>query len=346
MNASLAVPGLDRLAPDQSQLPVVVCSGLRFTSEPHPGPSKVPLRLTQIKATARGKALALRPGQEREAAMATPTYIVHAEAGADGEARIRLAARLARQFEAMLIGVAAQDIVPPVTSTAAGAVLVAALMTAQEKTIERDLKAAHEAFRLVTANEPCPTEWRQSIALPVEALAREARGTDLIILGRKPDGPAGRSRHPDPADVLMHSGRPILLSPPGMDHLNLSSVVIAWKDTRESRRAVMDSIPLLRHAERVAVIAVKRDDSEQDETQAAVDDVAAYLTRHEIPASGHVRMLRQPTVPEELLLAAEQHDAGLMVAGGYGHTRIQEFVLGGVTRTLLRHYPKCCLLSH
>jgi len=279
--------------------------------------------------------------------MATRTFIVHAEAGADGQSRIRLAARLAREFEAVLVGVAAQDIVPPVTATAAGAVIVTALLAAQEKTIEANLSAAEKTFRSVAASEGCGTEWRQSIATPADALARGARSADLIIVGRKPEElGAGRSRSLDPADVLMRAGRPVLLAPPGIDHLNLASVLVAWKDTRESRRAVIDSIPLLCRAERVAVVAVSRDSGEQDGAQSAVHDVAAYLVRHGIPASAQVRALREPTVPAELLLAAEQHEAGLIVAGGYGHGRIQELVLGGVTRTLLRHYPKCCLLSH
>jgi nucleotide-binding universal stress UspA family protein len=250
---------------------------------------------------------------------------------------------LARELEAVLAGIAAQEIIPPLAPTAAGAVVVAALISEEENTTEAHLNAAREAFRSITAVEGCRTEWHQFIGIPAGALAREARRADLIMLGRKlEDGSTGA----DPADVLMRSGRPVLLAPPGVDHLRLSSVLIAWKDTRESRQAVMDAIPLLRRAERVAVVAITREGAEQDGAQTAVDDVAAYLTRHDIPASGHVRALREPTVPEELLLAAEQHDAGLVVSGGYGHTRIQELVLGGVTRTLLRRSPRCCLLSH
>jgi nucleotide-binding universal stress UspA family protein len=275
--------------------------------------------------------------------MATPTLIVHAKAGADGEVRIRLAARLARELEAVLIGIAAQEIIPPLAPTAAGAVVIAALISEEETTTEAHLNAAREAFQSITAIEGCRTEWREFIGTPADALAREARRADLIIMGRKPeDGSTGA----DPADVLMRSGRPVLLAPPGIDHLSLSSVLIAWKDTRESRRAVMDSIPLLRRAERVAVVAITRDGAKQAVAQTAVNDVATYLTRHDIPAFGQVRALLEPTVPAELLLAAEQHDAGLVVSGGYGHTRIQELVLGGVTRTLLRHSPRCCLLSH
>jgi hypothetical protein len=139
-------------------------------------------------------------------------------------------------------------------------------------------------------------------------------GRSAIAMPRLLLTPGNRARAGAvPADVLMRSGRPVLLAPPGVDHLSLSSVLIAWKDTRESRRAVMDSIPLLRRAERVAVVAITREGAEQDGAQTAVDDVAAYLTRHDIPASGHVRALREPTVPEELLLAAEQHVRPLSV---------------------------------
>ena len=185
------------------------------------------------------------------------------------------------------------------------------------------------------------------IGNPAKVLAREARAADLIVVGRRPES-AGTvpSRHADPGDVLMRAGRPILVVPPGLSHLDATRVVVAWKDGREARRAVADALPLMKRAASVLVLEVCRTASEQEDAAAGVKDVADYLSRHGVAATAETRLLREASVSAELLLAAEQHRAELVVAGGYAHSRLQEWVFGGLTRTLLGHFPKCCLLSH
>lgn len=117
------------------------------------------------------------------------------------------------------------------------------------------------------------------------------------------------------------------------------------KDSLEARRAVADAMPFLTRAVGVFVLQVCDDASEQEFAAEIVRDVAAYLTGHGVAATGEARLLREATVSAELLLAAEQQRAELVVAGGYAHSRLQEWVFGGLTRTLLGHFPKCCLLS-
>jgi len=116
------------------------------------------------------------------------------------------------------------------------------------------------------------------------------------------------------------------------------------KDSLEARRAVADAMPFLTRAVGVFVLQVCDDASEQEFAAEIVRDVAAYLTGHGVAATGEARLLREATVSAELL-AAEQQRAELVVAGGYAHSRLQEWVFGGLTRTLLGHFPKCCLLS-
>ena len=83
-----------------------------------------------------------------------------------------------------------------------------------------------------------------------------------------------------------------------------------------------------------------------DPAVARVDGVVSYLERHNVVAEAEVRTQRERSVADELLLVAEQVDADLVVAGGYGHARLREWIFGGVTGDLLLHSPKCCLLSH
>jgi nucleotide-binding universal stress UspA family protein len=74
--------------------------------------------------------------------------------------------------------------------------------------------------------------------------------------------------------------------------------------------------------------------------------VVDHLSRHGVAARAEVRTQRERSVADELILVAEVQGADLIVAGGYGHARLREWAFGGVTRDLLRHSPKCCLLTH
>ena len=279
--------------------------------------------------------------------MTYATLIVHAEADDDGRARIVLAAELAAQFGALLIGVAARDLVPPATAPMAGPVVVAALLADQAENIRKHLDAAGQQFRAIMGKQNQRSAWRSSIDNPAKAFAREGRAADLLVVGRLRKGADSRpSWRLDPGEVLMRAGRPVLIVPPGLSRLDATRIVVAWKDSREARRAVADALPLLKRATSVLVLEICDTPSDQANAKSVVDDVADYLSRHGVAATAETRLLRDAAVSAELLLAAEQHGAGLVVAGGYAHPRLQEWVFGGLTRTLLGHFPKCCLLSH
>jgi nucleotide-binding universal stress UspA family protein len=143
----------------------------------------------------------------------------------------------------------------------------------------------------------------------------------------------------------LRAGRPVLAVPNGVDSLKAERVVIAWKDTREARRALRDSLPLIREAVSVAVVEILDRGSEMP-AHTPINDVARYLARHRIAAT-----VRQPehatgSIAGELLRVARKIDADLIVTGGYGHSRLGEWIFGGVTQGLLAASPICCLLSH
>lgn len=283
----------------------------------------------------------------QESDMTYQTLIVQAEADEDGRARIALAAGVARQFGALLIGVAARDLMPPMTAPVAGPVVVAALLATQEKDIRKQLDAAEQQFRAIAAEQNQRFSWRSAIDNPVNVFARESRAADLLVIGRRPESANSQpSRHMDPGDVLMQAGRPVLVVPPGLSHLDAAHVIVAWKDSREARRAVADALPLLKRATSVLVLEICDTISDQEDAKGALKDVADYLLWHGVVASAETRLLREGSVSAELLLVAERRGAELVVAGGYAHSRFQEWVFGGLTRALLGHSPKCCLLSH
>ena len=279
--------------------------------------------------------------------MTYATLIVQADADEDGRARIALAAGLAHRFDALLIGVAARDLMAPVTAPFAGPVVVADLLAIEETEIRTHLDAVEQQFRDIAAKQNQRSAWRSAMDDPAKVFARESRAADLLVLGRRPESASGRpSRHVDPGDVLMRAGRPVLIVPPGLSHLDAAHVIVAWKDSREARRAIADALPLLKRATSVLVLEICDTTSDQEHAKGAIEDVAAYLSRHGVAASAETRVLREGSVLAELLVAAEQHRAELVVAGGYAHSRFQEWVFGGLTRALLSQFPKCILLSH
>jgi nucleotide-binding universal stress UspA family protein len=144
---------------------------------------------------------------------------------------------------------------------------------------------------------------------------------------------------------VLRAGRPVLLVPDTVAALPLRRVVVAWKDTRESRRAMRDALPFLQQAKEVLLVEVGENESES-QAKKNLADVGAYLVRHRVIVAAEVwRRPRRP-VATELLDVVEKEKADLIVAGGYGHSRLGEWIFGGVTRELLTASPVCCLLSH
>jgi nucleotide-binding universal stress UspA family protein len=127
-----------------------------------------------------------------------------------------------------------------------------------------------------------------------------------------------------------------------VSRLEALKVFVAWKNTRESRRAVLDGMPFLERAETVDLVEIR----ESGETD-SLHDVAAFLAAHGVrfQAQGMERDA-SGSIEEQLSALAQRAHATLLVAGGYGHTRIRELVFGGVTRSLITSSPLPCLLSH
>jgi nucleotide-binding universal stress UspA family protein len=149
----------------------------------------------------------------------------------------------------------------------------------------------------------------------------------------------------DPGAVLLRAGRPILLVPPGVALLAGKRVAVAWKDTREARRAVADALPFLRTAETVVLVEFC-EQGEEASAQHHLEDVKQFLLRHDVgTVSERVRPI-DATATSSLLRLVQDDAIDLVVAGGYGHTRLGEWIFGGVTRDLLTGSPVCCLLSH
>ena len=273
--------------------------------------------------------------------MSYATIMVFVEADDTPRERVRIAADLARKFSATLIGISARAIRPPITGDGIAATV---LPDASIPDIEAKLIEKAKWFHLVAGADRPKLLWRPFVDFPLDALAREARSADLAVIGpmRVPGDAYGWL---DPGEAILRLGRPALFVPGNVSTLRAEHVVIAWKDVREARRAVQDALPLLHEAARVTVAEIC-EPGDEERAQARLDDVAAYLARHRINGGLRVIMHREGSGASQLIKLAEEEGADLLVTGAYGHSRLGEWVFGGVTRDLLASSPICCLMSH
>jgi nucleotide-binding universal stress UspA family protein len=268
------------------------------------------------------------------------TMMVHVDVVRDCESRVQLALALADRFRTTLIGVAGLPLRP---AFAAGGVVVYHEPTQADcRAVSALLDDIGRRFR-AKGQHLKEVEWRTALELPYELVSREARAADLIIVGTRH---TGGNVHDlvDPGVVLLRAGRPLLVVPDVVAPPQLRRVVVAWKETRECRRAVRDALPFLQRAEEVLILGI--DEGQPETAKTHLSDVAGYLRRHGVVVPREVWRQARGPVAAELLHLLRDEGADLIVAGGYGHSRLGEWIFGGVTHELLASSPVCCLLSH
>jgi nucleotide-binding universal stress UspA family protein len=143
--------------------------------------------------------------------------------------------------------------------------------------------------------------------------------------------------------LVIAAGRPVLVLPAkGEGKLDLSSIVVAWNDSRESARAVFDALPFLQKAKRVRLVSV--DSKVRGGLEGAT--IAESLDRHGVKTEITGISSDGAATGEVLLRAAKDENAGLLVLGAYGHSRFAELVFGGATRHVLKNHQVPILMSH
>ena len=255
------------------------------------------------------------------------------------KSRIALAAELAARFNTLLIGVAGW----PLLKGREKAPATQMSTDGSAEWVSNELQKLEMMFRAIASGITNEVEWRSSMDFPREVIPKEARGADLIIIGR--DFLPGDVYHTyDPGTIILAAGRPVLVVPQQIDRLEASRILIAWKDTREARRAVRDALPFLKTAKAVSIAVAKPPVSEDTDRQIA--DVARYLERHHVSVGQRISAVASEDEEALLLDIAKEHHVDLIVAGAYGRTRLSEWIFGGVTRRLLLNSPVTCMFSN
>jgi nucleotide-binding universal stress UspA family protein len=272
--------------------------------------------------------------------MSYATLMVYINADHVSKQLVSVASGLADKFAAKLIGLSALAIMPPFV--AEGVVIVDNATEFDIAKMKAKLAEIGNKFQ-ASAGTGRQIEWRSALEFPTQTLISEARCADLILVEKRKSDDIYRTV--DIGAAILGAGRPFLVVPAAVKTLAADHIVVGWKDSREARRAVVDALPFLHEAKRVTIMEI----CEKDQTDTArhhMGDVVHYLERHRIKAEPRVEIQAHGSGADQVIGFAEDEGADLLVTGAYGHSRLNEWVFGGMTRDLLTSSPICCLMSH
>jgi nucleotide-binding universal stress UspA family protein len=277
--------------------------------------------------------------------------------GGDGDVPVFASAlAVARRFDAHLeflhIRPDAAAVAVGMAADGGGATMVGSLITRLEEEADQREKRANQQFQSFCQREalalceapPAPSgpsaHWLREIGTEPYWVTEYGRAADLLVIGRASND--GDFSLETIEAALVDSGRPLLIAPSTPLATLPETVVIAWKATREAARAVTAALPFLRIAKQIVIMTVAEDRPGHGEE---ADRLMAGLRWHGVPVSvRHLQPAGQSAA--DTLLAAAGEQGALLVMGGYGHSRLREWIFGGFTLHVLRGADVPVLMAH
>jgi nucleotide-binding universal stress UspA family protein len=254
------------------------------------------------------------------------------------------AVTVASNFDAHLTDVAfVQDLAAIASFDGA----TAAVLDRYRREVEAAAEGARVRFEEARQREGLSAESMVLTAAAVgipELLARTARRFDLTILPQADPQGEGSEKAMIEA-VLLGSGRPILIVPYFQEGgVKFERVLVCWDGSHNAARAIADAMPFLTCAKQVEVITVVPDEKTNDSMRGS--SIAHHLSRHGVIVEARSIVAHGQDVSLRIRSHAAQQAADLIVMGGYGHSRLREFILGGATRDMLGSTNVPTLVSH
>jgi len=274
------------------------------------------------------------------------TILVHADLSRHAHARVELAAFLAAQHGAHLVGAAmtgvSRFVVPPERVFTPGS-----LEDGYFKPLDEAATRALDDFARLAAGHATSIEKRLVRDQVDDGLVGLARFADLVVLSQDdPDEALCRQPTRLPEYVILGAARPVLVVPrAGWRRARLDKVLLAWDGSKEAAFAVSASVPLLRHARAVSVASFHHDGTARAEHEAEIACLLRYLDQHGVQA-GFEQHDAALDSGRALLQLADRLGSDLLVMGCYGHSQFHELILGGASRTVLANATIPVLMAH
>jgi len=274
--------------------------------------------------------------------MGPKTVLVHVDDAASCEARFEVALQLSSSYGAHLVGLYVHRLY---------ALEWNALTIENVVSRENDEEGIRlrEVLQERSLKAGMNLEWRSIKVKDELEMGLHARYADLMIVGQ-PEPSAHLYTSPDfPAALTLAVARPVLVIPHNYKIAPIGvNILIAWNRSREATRAVADALVLLKRAQKVTVLVLGRAEGPLVAGDEPGADIALNLARHGVNVEVRYDEAEEEdkTVGERILAHAFQVGADLIVMGAYGHWRIREFLVGGVTRSLVRQSRVPVLMSH
>jgi len=244
----------------------------------------------------------------------------------------QLAAALADRFSAHLVGLYA----------------VRSLYHDIDENPRSEAETTRVLFEEIVSRRSLSAEWRTASGFPADEVVVHGRYADLTILGQlDPDDVWSPLLHPRPEEVALAAGRPVLVVPYVGTFTDIGRrILVAWDASREATRAVKDAMPLLVAASSVTVMTIDAEQTRVGHGEVPGADIALHLARHGVTAQVDRTVSAGIGIGNTLLSRASDLEADLLVMGAYGHSRVRELLLGGVTRTVLASTTLPVLMAH
>jgi len=280
--------------------------------------------------------------------MSYRTILVHLESMETSKSLLDVSTSLAKQHNAHLIAL----YVTPSTQYYVSSELPTSisLIEQHDAYYRGKCEELKSEFTRATANSNFITEWREIDAVSMSvahAITEVARTVDLVIMAQACNESQHYSSKDLPEDVILACARPVIVIPTEKSlPQSIDNIFIAWDGREQAVRALFDSLPLLRDADNVRVHSINASGRERYRILTTPGELANTLSRHGVNVTLSQSEAILGEVGDEILQYANDSGADLMVMGAYGHTRIREYVFGGVTRKILYEMTIPVLMSH
>jgi len=269
--------------------------------------------------------------------------LVNLTMGAGRDAAARFAISIGAAFEAHIVGVAfAYD--PVISPTVMDGLSAAWIDTRRSENLAAAQAAINQFDNAARRHSAGHRLIEASLGGAAAMFGRVARRFDLAVVAQVDPG----RTEPDDLFIeaaLFDSGRPVVVVPYiQKDGLKLDRVLLCWDASRSASRAIADAMPFLRRGKTIDVVMVTDDRDIDDELPGS--EIGEHLARHGLAVEVNRLVAGDLDVASMILSYAADCAADFIVMGGYGHSRLREFILGGVTRSILEQMTAPTLMSH